>query len=314
MNYLIAGNSDFLKQEALEKIKARLFSKGLHKNNIERFYAEENTLYQALDAARTPPLFSSDRLVIFHDADLTQGAPAEEILRYLKTPQETSTLILVTPDEKISSSLLESLKGLCQVMVLDIPYENQLESWIVQRVNAAGKKIETQGAKLLKELIGSDLRTLIVEIEKLVLFTGERLLITAGDIEQLATDSIHYSGFVLGDAFAAKNLSGALTVFLRLLDERKSVPEVVGLISWQLQRLFQAKQILHQGGSWDEISRGLRISSPFLLRKLQQQLAKWSVSELKEATRTLLLVDTSAKKGEWPPQLALEDWMVSRLL
>lgn len=290
-NYLLTGNSSFLKEEALEKIKG--------KNDLERFDAKENTLAEVLNAARTSPLFSSRRLILFRDIDLVETQKLQEMLAYLKEPQKTSTLILMTQDEKVSPAWVDSFKGLCQVLSLNIPYENQLDSWITQRVGEGGKRIESQAAKLLKELVGGELWALVSEIQKLILYAGDRAVITLGDVEHLVAQTIHYSGFVLGDAIGTKDISMALSVLSRLLDEQKSVPEIIGLISWQMQRMLQGKDF--------------RISSPFLARKFQQQLTYWKASELREAVTSLLEVDVAIKTGQRPARLALEEWLVTTL-
>ncbi len=290
-NFLLAGNSDFLKEEALEKIRG--------KSDLERFDAEENTLAEALNAARTSPLFSARRLILFRNVDRVETQKLQELFVYLKDPQKTSALILVTQDEKISPAWLDPFKGLCQVFLLNVPYENQLDSWIAQKVSEAGKRIEPQAAKLLKELVGAELRVLVSEIQKLILYAGDRAVITLDDVEHLVAQTIHYSGFILGDAVGAKDISMALSVLSRLLDEQKSIPEIIGLISWQIQRMLQGKDF--------------RISNPFLARKFQQHLTHWKASELREAAVSLLEVDVAIKTGQLPARLAMEEWLAATL-
>ncbi len=312
-NYLLAGNSSFLKEEALEKIKAKLFSEGLERNQIERFDAEEDSIAKVLESAQTFPLFSSQSLVILRNVDRFDKHQLEQLSAYLKQPQKTTVLVSLTQDEKITPSWLDLFKGICQLQVLNLPYENQLEGWIIQRISPYGRKIDIQAARLLRELIGTDLRVLATEIQKLILYAGDRAVITLGDVEHLVAQAIHYSGFVLGDAIGTKDISMALSVLSRLLDEQKSIPEIIGLISWQMQRMLQAKQKFQKGESWDQIARALRISSPFFIRKFQQQLTRWEFPELREAVTSLLETDVAIKSGQYPAQLALEDWLVTTL-
>ncbi len=310
MNHLLAGNNSFLKEEALEKIKKKLFAQKVTNIEVEQFDAQEHSVAQVLDIARTWPLFSSQKLVVLHKVNSCLSQAVESLLSYLKNPLSPTTLVLVTSEEKISSSWLESFKEFCQVQVLDTPYESQLESWIIRRVQMENGKIEPQAARLLKEFVGTQVGTLVTEIHKLITYIGERTTIRVEDVESLVAHSIHYAGFALADAMGDKNLSKSLEIVDRMIGDQKTIPEIIGMMTWQIQRMIQAKQKLEHSWKWQDIATALKIKFPFLLKKFQSQLSKWELRELEEVLENLLQTDVLAKMGIVPARWALEEWLI----
>ena len=91
---------------------------------------------------------------------------------------------------------------------------------------------------------GDDLRGLQQELEKLVLFVGERPAIRAQDIEEIFAD--HGEGWIfdLTRALGDRNAAGALSQLARLLAQGEHPLRLLGTVASEVRRLFSARQLL----------------------------------------------------------------------
>ena len=78
-------------------------------------------------------------------------------------------------------------------------------------------------------------------------------------IEKLAQEFLHYEPFDLTEALARKDIAQALKIFHFFYEMSEDITMIVGLLHWQLKRLWQAKKILAHGGGPNDVARTLRI-------------------------------------------------------
>jgi DNA polymerase III delta subunit len=165
---------------------------------------------------------------------------------------------------------------------------------------------------LLCELVGSDLRGLLVEIEKLALLQAERgTAPSAAEIPELVMDQAELEVFKITDTLAAGDPAGAMQTWIRLSTWGRDVYELTPLVLWQLRQTALVATALQDGIPPDQVPSETGLSPGMVRQKLLPPARRLDA----EGTRRLLdacLACEQAQKGRpLPPELALEQLLLT---
>ena len=90
------------------------------------------------------------------------------------------------------------------------------------------------------------------------------------DVDALVGVDRNRTVFELTDAVAQRNVAGALKSLGQMLTHGEDSVRIISLLSWQIKRLWRAKQILNQGGDEHKVASGYKsfhsLQSGFLNR------------------------------------------------
>jgi len=172
-----------------------------------------------------------------------------------------------------------------------------------------GRSVTLEGAELMVNAVGKDLRRLSVEVEKAVAFTGERTELTAEDIAQVVSTAATTSVFELGTALADRDGARALAVLDRLLGDGESVYGLEALALRQLRDLISARALIDRGdGSVSEIARALG-RPDWQVRNLPRQAKGFTSEELVDLLRAAAAAEAEMKTSR-DARLVFERWIV----
>ena len=106
---------------------------------------------------------------------LKEGTPdlQKQFVGIINSTPESSVLVLIDGDLK-STVILKEISPKANIRIFSPLKGLQLENWAKKRVTQAGGKITDEALKNLVRLVGGDLWIMKGEIEKLILYTGER--------------------------------------------------------------------------------------------------------------------------------------------
>src|ERR1019366_10548826 len=118
---------------------------------------------------------------------------------YFKNPNPDALLILVADHISIPADvrrmdltdkdryerIRETLGEYCSVLEFAQVNEGDAVKWAIDTANAEGVKLESDAARELVDSLGGDMMMVVNELEKLVLFVGDKKRITLGDVETL---------------------------------------------------------------------------------------------------------------------------------
>jgi DNA polymerase-3 subunit delta len=121
--------------------------------------------------------------------------------------------------------------------------ESLLE-FITRRLRHYGKTAEPQALEIILARSGDELRSIQQELEKLVLFTGERPKISAVDVETSWADRGEGWIFDLTRAIGERDAPGALSQLARLLAQGEHPLKLLATMASEVRRLIAARQLL----------------------------------------------------------------------
>ena len=115
--------------------------------------------------------------------------------------------------------------------------------------------------------------------------------------------------FALVDALGARDVAGCLQA---VRDQRilgKEPPEIVGLVTWQVQRWVMVRHLLDGGYAPQRIASvaGMRA---WQVERLQTEVSGRTLGSLRQALARCWQLDAEIKRGRTLPWLALEQFVV----
>jgi DNA polymerase-3 subunit delta len=317
--YILVGEDEFSRSEALAEIKSGLGDPTLLSANTTLLSGEELTLDRMKLACETVPFLSPHRLVIaeglltrFESKGKSEKRPpvAREAEKHqpwadcLGHTPESTVMILI--DDKVSdtNSLFRKLAGRAVVKSFPLLNKAELRQWLARRVREQGGAISVPAVDLMVRLIGPNLRGMQQEIDKLLLFAVGRP-INEEDVRQLVSCVQEASIFTLIDAVLEGNAGLAEESLARLLREGASPSYVMVMLARQLRLVTRIKELKAEGVSERDIRSRVGPMRDFVFRKAAEQAARFSRQALRSFYQKLLEVDMAIKTGRCDGELAL---------
>jgi len=271
--------------------------------------ADEVDINQLLSHVSAISLFNSKSLVylkrLFDSPSLSRQF--ESALDFFK---EVDIVIWQPTKADKRTSLYKAIAKQGKVVEHQQLKYRDLVSWVAKAAKQQKLELPTKLAELLIERAGEDKFKLSQELEKLV-----RLVQPNSDKEQdptalskisedLILDSVGVSTtgdvWIFLDALASGNRKKALIEFDKMM---RFEPNVQYILSMLARELWLMAQVL------DTQEKGIPLSTlgmqPFVLRKTQQKLQRYSWQRIQKLSQGLLRLDLAIKQGAVPEYEAM---------
>jgi DNA polymerase-3 subunit delta len=245
--YYFFGSDDYLMEDAFEKIKKEALTGGFASMNYHVYEGKTLEAGELVATASTMPAFAEWRLIVVKGADSLKAAQEKVLTEYVKDPSPTTCLVFLSSSSKAdrSSAFIKALDEKGFLKACNRLGDNELLRWIRDEAARQGKKIAPSAAAKLLETTGNRLRDIKGELDKIVLFVGEKEGIDDKDVEESGLDCREESIFGLSDAIGKKDVKTAFRVYERVSDEEPI--KILGAISRQMRQLLKIKSFLSRG-------------------------------------------------------------------
>jgi DNA polymerase-3 subunit delta len=190
--------------------------------------------------------------------------------------------------------------------------ESDAMRWLVAEAEKRGSALEVDAARELADALGADMMLMASELEKLLLFTGERRRITLGDVETMVLGAKQRSLYELTDAISAKDRPRALALLQGLLNASDGGEESAIGHLYMLARTFRQmlvileKNVRDSRAIWQALWQGFRMP-PFAAEDLIRQARRYkSRRDLTRALRLIARADLELRSSPPDKRLVLE--------
>ena len=326
------GSDEFRLHEAYRALRARLDTDGMLDLNTTDVPARSATPGQLIELASTVPFLAQARLVVVEGLLASLGSARgvatewQPLVDALPGMPDTSHVVLLEPARQREqrqtlgrSPLLRSLRALDGVDFRQFTElrvggrgGNEVASWLRERAEAIGVRIEPAAAGRLSELIGADLWALSGELDKLAQYAEGRA-ISVDDVDLLTTAAREEDVFALVDDAVTGRTPAALVRLRRMLDRGSDPPaRIQGLIARQLRNLVRAAALMEEGAPRETIGEATGVTHPFPLGKLVDQASAMGRAAAEDGLRAVEAADHAVKTGRFSDALALE-LLITRL-
>ena len=322
--YVFYGEEDYLAEGFIQRLKQALISPEAEGFNVERFDLAVARWPEIIDTARTAPFFLSPwRLVVAKVVEKDRdGKPAKEdkeigrlssldekiIREYFRSPASRTILVVVIKGRiKKTHPLVKFFGTLTRhaVVLQDVKplREEPLRDWMKQRLSALGKAATFDALLRLEELVGSDLRRLDREFEKIALYVGDRKSIDIQDIIDVCDRTKGFLDWDLTDALKRGDRRLALLTLNRAFREGEEPENIMRELAKFFRDLLLAKLWLAEGRGRKEIFAFVKpqIKENYVklyadeFRALFSVADRLSLAEISASVRDLERIDRSIK-------------------
>jgi DNA polymerase III subunit delta len=293
--YAFIGSESTLVAEAVSALRRKVLTAAADFNR-EELSAADTPIERALDAARTAPMMASHRFVHLSSVQALKAKDHGPLLAYLEQPAAHTVFCL--SGEKIDQRTKLGLRLAAGgwLFVLEPPRQQELGGWIERRARKLGCRIDTDAARLLGDLVGTEVGNIDRAIEKLSLYAGPEASIASADVEATVAPTRLHSIFELTDAIGARDLGRASLLLRNTLRGGESALGVLGMITRQFRQLLQLKALERRGTASRDLATALGVR-PFLVNTLTAQARRYRESELQAALEAAFAADIRLKSS-----------------
>ena len=209
-----------------------------------------------------------------------------------------------------------------------ISRENLL-AFVTDRLRQTGKNLDPQARETILTRAGDDLRALQQELDKLLLFVGDRQSIRTEDVEAIFVEQGQAWIFDLTRAIADRDAKAALTQLARLLAQGEHPLKILATITAEVRHLLSARQLLEtdlaklwkRGMNYQQFQqtvlkpgRPLLTRNPYADYMCFQRAEHFSLDGLSWSLEGLFDSDLRLKSTGSQPRLVLERWILGMCL
>lgn len=266
---------------------------------------------EVLDELRTLPLMASRRVVLLKSADAFLRNHREALEKYLESPSPCGVLILQVGNIDKRWKLTKQIAELGGLIDAGPMKAYQLPKFAADLCRSElGKSLDSQAAGLLVELVGEETGRIRQELEKLVVYVGDRKSITARDVHELVGANRAGGAFEVIDAIFEKQPQKVFQKLRNMFGHDASTEfTVVGAFSYHFRRLFQAKALMEKGTPAAQAAKQAGVP-PFIQKQFFAQIQQLSLVQLGKILLRLGEIDYEIKTGRTTAPSALERLIV----
>ena len=267
--YVLYGAETYLRDKAASEIVKHSFTDAdLRDFNLDEFSLNyKDGIESAIAASQQLPMMSARRVVKVTDVRVTATAnrdtlkeDCEELLgRYLDDPVPSTVLIFAADELNGNRKVTKLLTRNAVSIKFERLNDSELSAWIKRQFDDRGFQVDNIALRRLGELIGSDLRRLTNEIEKLCAAALPSKVVTTELVDTLVPNTIEIENFALTDAIVSGRGKHALRVLKKILDDGAEPVQLLGLLSYNFRRLLIAKEMMRRGDDRRDVAGVLKM-------------------------------------------------------
>ena len=295
--YLLDGEEEALKQDALNALRRAILPEGMEELNESVLIDPDASALIA--AAETLPFLADRRLVVVRDCGAITGRrEADKALQdYLAHTPDTAVIVFyVTGKANGTRALVKAVKKAGTQVTFERLKGEALNRWIAGRFIAQGKRCSMPVAAQLAFISGSDTAMLRGEIGKIAAYAGERAEISVEDVKAVATPGAEYRVFDIINALVAGQGERAMRLLREMLRNGEDPVGILALLLRQFRLMQQAKIMQYEKVSPAEISA--RLGGGYAAESLLRSARAYSGDEVREGVRLLLDTEWKLKSGQ----------------
>lgn len=329
--YVFIGDEAFFRRQCREAVLHHLIPEGMREFSFFEFDLENTEIQEVLDRARTPSLMAPFQVFFVRGVKALYGrgkhdAEFAAIEAYFKNPNPDALVIFIADhvsipadvrrmemqDKERYERIKETLGDYCQVIEFARVEEGEAAKWVTDTAAKEEVKVEPDASRELVDALGGDMMMIAGELEKLILYVGEKKRITLGDVETMVLAAKQRTLYELTDAITAKDRTRSLEVLDAILSTGDGDDAAIGHL-YMLAKTFRQMLVISERNVrdsralWQVLWQGFRVP-PFAAEDVIRQARRYkSRRELTRAIRLIARADLALRSNPPSKRLVLEN-------
>ncbi len=328
--YVLVGDESFFRKQCREAILQQLVPTDLREFSVYEFDLAETPLAEILDRARTPSLMAPFQVFFVRGVKNLYGRGSHEeayeaVRDYVERPNPNAVLIFVADhisipadarrmeltDRERYERIRETLGQYCGIVELARVEEGDAVRWVTESAAKQGVKMDSDAARELVDALGGDMMLVANELEKLVLYVGDKKRVTLGDVETMVLAAKQRSLYELTDAISSRDRVRALAILQAILSAGEGEDAAIGHL-YMLAKTFRQMLVIAEKNVrdsrmlWQALWQGFRVP-PFAAEDIIRQARRYkSRRELTRALRLIAQADLALRSNPPSKRMVLE--------
>lgn len=304
---LVKGDDPVLVADAVRGAVSEALGEDSAELALADFSTEDYEIASLVDAAQTPPMFSSRRVVVGRSVGRFSSNDLEPLLDYLAGPLDSTVVILVAGGGQTSRKLLDAVKKKGSVIDAGVPSGKGRQTWLAAKLADAPVRLDARAQQHLGEHLGDDLGRLNGILEVLAAVHGEGARLRAEDIEPFLGSAGSGAPWDLTDAIDRGDAAGALDQLHRMMGSGERHPlQIMASLQTHVGKMLR----LDGSGARDETEAAAHLGingSTFPAKKALVQCRKLGSAGVSRAVHILAEADLDLRgRRDLPGPLVLE--------
>lgn len=313
--YFIYGEESYLKEHYVNKLTSAVVDPAFADFNYHRYDGKDISISDILQDAETVPMMAEYSFILVRDYPFDKSAnDCKEIKEFLKDVPDTCVLVFWYDSLAVDTKKNDKFKSLItafakagSVAELNKRTEGDIARLIVASAKKRGCTIDSKNARYLISVVGSDLKTVFNETEKLCFYIGEGE-IKKEHIDEIAVKSLQARVYDLSKFILAGNSDGAYGVLNALFANKEEPVGILAVLSSCYIDMYRAKCAKSAGESESDIAKYFNYKGrEFLISNAARNCRNISTESLRESIDTLSKTDEMLKSTSVDGKILLEE-------
>ena len=221
--YFFTGSEQYLARYYEKQITEGLLDKDTKTFNYT-VYEGKLTLGELSEAVSVFPVFSDRRIVIVKESTIFKGeVKGQSWNSFFDSLPDYICLIFIQSEVDKRTSLYKALKNKSILVEFNRQKEEALVKWVMKVFSSYKKKINQSDAAYLVGLLDPDMTFMLLEIEKIVQYIGDKDTVNSSDILEVVSKSVKSIIFDLTDAVSQHQMAKAIRIVDELLQLKEPI-------------------------------------------------------------------------------------------
>jgi DNA polymerase-3 subunit delta len=306
------GEETFQSSQSVAQLRRKFLQKNPTGGGLVQFDCDyECNVDKIILALGEQNLFASKKLIIIENFFSNTLAPQQKnVIENLEGDIQDVIVFFEKGNVRKNAVLYKWLdKNAHSVKENKLLEGSDLEKWIINVAQRAGKSMDTEAVRELILFIGNDLWQLSHEIEKLVCYAKQEVIM-AQDVHDIVHGRTQADMFEMIEAIISSDKNTALTLLKKQLVSGDDPFHIFSMYAYQVRILLRVGGVVQDNvGDKDTIAKLLKLH-PFVVQKSMGMLNRVSFRQILSMHKRLTAIDYDIKRGNCDIKTALDLFVV----
>lgn len=292
--YLFYGEEDFLIGEAVRMVIETVLDEGARGFDLDTVRGAERDAIDVSSLVASYPMMGRRRVVVVHDVEKLSNL--EKLLPVAEQPVGSTCLVMSSARPDFRMKFFRAVRQNGTVLECKRLFENKIPEWVGARIRSLGKQPTAEACRLIPSYVGRSLRDIQNEIEKVVIYAGEKKSIDADDVNSVVGMSRQFNIFELQKAVGLRNLPRSMEIMERMLKSGESAVGMIVMLTRYFQKLWVLQEFVGKRIPESQLPAQMAMS-PFALKEYLGAVKNYPAGAIRRSFAALLEADETLKSS-----------------
>lgn len=296
--YILVGDENYFADNIIKLLTSKVVNNDSKDFDYFKFYGNEISEDQVIDAAKRFPLVGEYNFVVLKDAksilDNSDSKNFDKLTSYIESPNLKTILVLSFINQSLDKRKriysLSKKNGLA--FESKKIYDNQIFNWINEVALNKGIKLHPKSIQIIIDFVGNNLSQIENELDKLKINSEKDDVIRPDEVESIIGFSKEYNFFELTKHIGKKNFTKTIEIIEYMSTNSNKYPLtlLISSVFYFFNKLF----LYHSVENKREASKIMGVN-PYFIEEYKLASPNYSMKDISKIFNYLLEADKRAK-------------------